>query len=121
MRVDVNVSVESPEGKHSERVEVKNVAGAKNVERAVEYEFFRHMEMMERGEVPFTETRRYDAEMGETFSIRDKEDDPDYRFFLDPDLPAIHISEERKQKIVVSELPFEAKHRFCKEYGLEVG
>jgi Asp-tRNA(Asn)/Glu-tRNA(Gln) amidotransferase B subunit len=46
MRVDVNVSVESPDGKHSERVEVKNVAGAKNVERAVEYEFFRHMELM---------------------------------------------------------------------------
>jgi len=51
--------------------------------------------------------------MGQTFSIRDKEDDPDYRFFLDPDLPAIHISQERKQSIVVDELPFEAKHRFC--------
>jgi aspartyl-tRNA(Asn)/glutamyl-tRNA(Gln) amidotransferase subunit B len=58
--------------------------------------------------------------MGQTFSIRDKEDDPDYRFFLDPDLPAIHISQERKQSIVVDELPFEAKHRFCSEYGLEV-
>jgi aspartyl-tRNA(Asn)/glutamyl-tRNA(Gln) amidotransferase subunit B len=100
MRVDVNVSVASAKenGIGSKRVEVKNVSGAINVGRVVEHELLRHISFLEKGEYPLPETRRWDAEEGRTYSIRDKDSDPDYRFFLDPDLPCIRISEERKQK-----------------------
>ena len=70
---------------------MKNVSGAINVGRVVEYEFLRHIDLLEKGEQPDPETRRWDAELGETFSIRSKDSDPDYRFFLDPDLPRIKI------------------------------
>ena len=93
MRVDVNVSVMHKDGTFSERVEVKNVAGAKNVERAVEHEFLRHINMIKEGKMPHMETRRYDAENDKTLPIRMKEEDPDYRFFLDPDLPAFRVEE----------------------------
>jgi aspartyl-tRNA(Asn)/glutamyl-tRNA(Gln) amidotransferase subunit B len=97
MRVDVNVSVAEakPNGRGSKRVEVKNVSGAINVGRVVEYEFLRHIGLLEKGEQPLPETRKWDAELGKSFSIRDKDSDPDYRFFLDPDLPRIKISKER--------------------------
>ena len=62
MRVDVNVSVRGE--KHAgPRVEVKNVAGAKNVERALEYEYLRHIDLLSKGEAPLPETRRYDADI----------------------------------------------------------
>jgi aspartyl-tRNA(Asn)/glutamyl-tRNA(Gln) amidotransferase subunit B len=80
MRVDVNVSVSS-DTITGNRVEIKNVAGARNVERAVEYEYRRHIELLSRGVIPEFETRRYDAERDVTHSLRRKEVDPDYRFF----------------------------------------
>ena len=62
MRVDVNISVRGE--KHAgPRVEVKNVAGAKNVERALEYEYLRHIDLLRNGEAPLPETRRYDADV----------------------------------------------------------
>lgn len=80
LRVDVNVSVSSD--KYSgNRVEIKNVAGAKNVERAVEYEYRRHIELLSKGIIPEFETRRYDADLDKTFTLRKKEEEPDYRFF----------------------------------------
>ena len=86
MRVDVNISVQG-EKNESPRVEIKNVAGAKNVERAVEYEYRRHIEMLQRGEIPVSATRRYLPDEDRTILLRIKEEDPDYRFFQDPDLP----------------------------------
>lgn len=80
MRVDVNISVHGEKAAGC-RVEVKNVAGTKNVERAVEYEFRRHVALLESGSFPKPETRRYDAASGTTHSLRDKSEDPDYRFF----------------------------------------
>jgi len=56
-------------------------------EAAVEFEYRRHVEMLSRGEIPRTETRRYDSESGTTETLRVKEEEPDYRFFQDPDLP----------------------------------
>ena len=71
----------------SKRVEIKNVAGAKNVERAVEYEYRRHIRMLEEGKEVEAETRRFDADTGMTKTLRKKDEEPDYRFFQDPDLP----------------------------------
>ena len=80
LRVDVNVSVIGEKVK-SDRVEIKNVAGAKNVEKAVEYEFRRHVELLKDGKFPDAETRRFDADLGITSTLRRKEQEPDYRFF----------------------------------------
>ena len=98
LRVDVNISVQ---GEHSEspRVEIKNVAGAKNVERVVEYEYRRHLELLKRGEVPLPETRRYEADYDRTVTLRIKDEAPDYRFYQDPDLPSITVSNERITKV----------------------
>lgn len=83
MRVDVNISVwHSNNNKiRSPRVEIKNVAGAKNVERCVEYELRRHAILLESGKNALPETRRYDATEGKTILLRTKTEDPDYRFF----------------------------------------
>ena len=62
MRVDVNISVRGP-NKQGCRVEVKNVAGAKNVERALEFEYLRHIDLLSKGTEPLPETRRYDADV----------------------------------------------------------
>ena len=80
MRVDVNISVHGEKAAGC-RVEVKNVSGAKNVERTVEYEFRRHVALLENGSYPKPETRKFDASTGTTLTLRDKSEDPDYRFF----------------------------------------
>ena len=80
MRVDVNISVRGA-GKQGCRVEVKNVAGAKNVERALEFEYLRHIDLLSKGEEPLPETRRYDADVDKTVRLRLKDEEPDYRFF----------------------------------------
>ena len=80
LRVDVNISIQG-DTLTSNRVEIKNVSGAKNVERAVEYEYKRHVAMLESGKEVLPETRRYDAAEGVTVLLRSKTEDPDYRFF----------------------------------------
>jgi aspartyl-tRNA(Asn)/glutamyl-tRNA(Gln) amidotransferase subunit B len=121
MRVDVNVSVEG-EKMSSNRIEIKNVAGAKNVERAVEYEFRRHIELLQQGEVPAAETRRFDANEGKTITLRRKEQEPDYRFFQDPDLPQIFVTNDRISRMhgLLGEVPFEVKRRFTNQFGMDV-
>ena len=121
MRVDVNVSVHG-ENISSPRVEVKNVAGAKNVERALEYEYLRHIDVLESGGKIYPETRRYDADVDQTVSLRFKDEEPDYRFFQDPDLPQISVTSERiaTMKEQMSEVPFLRKKRFSKEWNMEI-
>lgn len=110
----MNVSVHSDKVSGN-RVEIKNVAGAKNVERAVEYEYRRHIALLSEGKIPEFETRRYDAEKDITHTLRKKEDEPDYRFFQDPDLPAFQISNARISKAhkELKEVPYDVKKRFC--------
>lgn len=110
----MNVSVYSDKVSGN-RVEIKNVAGAKNVERAVEYEYRRHISLLSEGKIPEFETRRYDAEKDITTTLRKKEDEPDYRFFQDPDLPAFQISNARISKAhkELKEVPYDVKKRFC--------
>lgn len=129
MRVDVNISVWDRRnlGICSPKVEVKNVAGARNVQEAIEYEFKRganYLENKKRGnEVFFTsEARRYDAAEGKTVLMRIKSEDPDYRFFQDPDLPAYEITDERieKGRKNLPELPYDGKKRITREFGLDI-
>lgn len=103
-------------------MEIKNVAGSKNVERAVEYEYRRHIDLLSRGEQVMPETRRYEADVDRTVTLRVKEDEPDYRFFQDPDLPQITVTNERISKIhgILGEIPFDVKKRFCNQFGMDV-
>ena len=79
MRCDVNISV-SNEKYQGNRVEIKNVLGARFVEKAIEYEVKRHVQLLKEGKEITKETRRYDSINDRTISMRSKEQDPDYRF-----------------------------------------
>jgi len=92
MRVEVNISVSDTE-KFGTKVEVKNINSFKAAEKAIEYETERHIKLLEAGEKIVQETRGWDDATGKTFSQRKKEDSHDYRYFPDPDLPKLKISE----------------------------
>lgn len=92
MRVEANISV-SKTDTFGTKVEVKNLNSFKSVERAIAYETARHIELLEKGESIVQETRGFDEKTGTTFSQRKKEDSHDYRYFPDPDLPKLHISQ----------------------------
>jgi len=121
LRVDVNLSVQG-EKNESHRVDIKNVGGSKNVERAVEHEYRRHISMLSKGEIPLPETRKYEPDHDRTVTLRLKEEEPDYRYFQDPDLPQITVTNERISKIHgnLGEIPFEVKKRFCNQFGMDV-
>ncbi len=124
MRVEANISVSAEEGKKGTKVEVKNLNSFRAVERAIAYEVERHIELLEKGEKIIQETRGWDETKEVTFSQRVKEDSHDYRYFPDPDLPKIHISEiadlaPEKVKKELPELPWQRRDRLTKELGLK--
>lgn len=110
MRCDVNISVKNNrvEGK---KVEIKNVAGARFVEKAIEYEIIRQAKMIKEGEPILEETRRYDAASNTTKLMRSKDQVWDYRFLTDPDLPVFSITDDRIKMIKrrMEHTPFERK------------
>ncbi|WP_428026011.1 Asp-tRNA(Asn)/Glu-tRNA(Gln) amidotransferase subunit GatB [Arcobacter sp.] len=123
-RCDVNVSIR-PKGdtKLYTRCEIKNMNSFKFIEKAIMYEVNRHIEAWEDGvhdtEI-VQETRLFDPEKGETRSMRGKEDAADYRYFPDPDLRPVIITDEMMEKYSqIPELPDEKKARFVKEYGIK--
>ena len=123
-RCDVNVSIR-PKGdtKLYTRCEIKNMNSFKFIEKAIKYEVNRHIEAWEDGihdtEI-VQETRLFDPETGETRSMRGKEDAADYRYFPDPDLLPLIITDEMMEKYSqIPELPDEKKQRFVKDYGLK--
>ena len=122
-RCDVNVSIR-PKGddKLYTRCEIKNMNSFKFIEKAIKYEVQRQVEAWEDGvyerEV-VQETRLFDVNTGETRSMRGKEDAADYRYFPDPDLLPLIITDEMIEKFSdIPELPDEKKNRFVKEFGL---
>lgn len=121
MRVDVSLQVEG-DNESGPTVDIKNLSSAKNVERAVEYEYLRHIDILTKGQMPESETRRYDESKNKTETIRCKEEEPDYRYFQDPDLPQITVSNERISSMhgLLGELPFEVKRRFTNQFGMDV-
>ncbi len=124
MRVEANISISSDPNKFGTKVEVKNLNSFRSVERAIEFELKRHESVLEAGEKITQETRGFDETTGKTFSQRSKEDSHDYRYFPDPDLPKLFISEipefakENLEK-EMPELPWKKRERYAKDFGLK--
>jgi len=123
MRCDINVSVR-PVGENDlrTRAEVKNVNSVRFVMQAIEYEAERQVELYETGGDVIQETRLFDSAKGETRSMRAKEFAHDYRYFPDPDLPAVILTKNEVDslKAALPELPDQRKERFMQAYGLSV-
>lgn len=119
-RGDINVSVHKPGEPFGTRTEMKNMNSFRSIVRAIEYEVERQIDILEDGGKVDQESLRWDDVSGKTFSMRDKEDAQDYRYFPDPDLAAIKLSEEYIQNIknTLPELPESRKERYLKQYGL---
>jgi aspartyl-tRNA(Asn)/glutamyl-tRNA(Gln) amidotransferase subunit B len=127
MRVEANISV-APEadvaaGKFGVKTEVKNLNSFRAVERAVAYEIGRQIEALDSGEKIVQETRGWDDSKNETYSQRSKESSHDYRYFPDPDIPKMKISEIPEFSIgrlkeEIPELPWAKRERFKKEFGM---
>jgi aspartyl-tRNA(Asn)/glutamyl-tRNA(Gln) amidotransferase subunit B len=121
MRVEANISVSDTPGKFGTKVEVKNLNSFKAVEKAIEYEVERHIEILESGGKIAQETRGWNETKEETFSQRSKEDSHDYRYFPDPDLPKLYISHipefsTDNLKKEMGELPWDRRDRYKKEF-----
>lgn len=121
LRCDANVSVRLRGAKeYGKKVEVKNMNSFRNVARAIEHEFERQVELVESGREIISETRTFDAASGTTAGMRTKEDLNDYRYFPEPDLSPVLISEEwlESVKLAMPPLPRELYHKFVEKYGL---
>ena len=121
LRADVNVSVRKKgEEKFGTRTEMKNMNSFRSIVRAIDYESKRQMDVLDEGGEIVQTTLRWDDVSGKTFPMRDKEDAQDYRYFPDPDLVAIRLSEEYIQKIKdnLPELPGSRRMRYIEEFGL---
>ena len=120
LRADVNVSVHKPGEPLGTRTEMKNMNSFRSIVRGIEYEIERQIDVIEDGGVVEQETLRWDDVSGKTFPMRDKEDAQDYRYFPEPDLVAIKLSEEYIENIKNSlpEMPESRKQRYLTEYKL---
>jgi aspartyl-tRNA(Asn)/glutamyl-tRNA(Gln) amidotransferase subunit B len=121
-RCDANVSV-MPKGSKTlgTRAEIKNVNSFRFVEKAIDYEIARQIQVIEAGGKIVQETRLYDSDKNVTASMRSKEEAQDYRYFPDPDLMRVEFTEAWVQQIKNSlpkELPEQTRKRFQEEYGL---
>ena len=120
LRADVNVSVRKPGDEFGTRCEIKNVNSIRFIGQAIEYEARRQIEIIEDGGTIDQETRLFDAKNGETRSMRSKEEAHDYRYFPDPDLLPLELTQDYVDEIAASlpELPDEKRTRFIADYGL---
>ena len=120
MRCDVNVSVRKPGGELGTRCEIKNVNSVRFMMKAIEFEAARQVDIIENGGKIDQETRLFDSTTGETRTMRSKEDAHDYRYFPDPDLLPLVITQEFVDKIkaTLPELPDDKKARYMKDLGL---
>jgi aspartyl-tRNA(Asn)/glutamyl-tRNA(Gln) amidotransferase subunit B len=120
-RCDANVSVR-PKGreKFGTRAEIKNLNSFRFVEKAIQYEVARQVELIESGGTVVQETRLYDSDKDETRSMRSKEEANDYRYFPDPDLLPVEIDESFIDAVrsTLPELPDEKAARFARDFGL---
>ncbi len=108
LRCDANVSIEG----HN-RCEVKNMNSFRSIKRALEYEINRHLDLISKGEKIVQETRHFNESDGKTYSMRGKEEAEDYRYFPDPDLPPLIVSEDliNEAKSNIKELPNDIREK----------
>jgi aspartyl-tRNA(Asn)/glutamyl-tRNA(Gln) amidotransferase subunit B len=121
MRCDANISVRRKGNpQFGTKVEVKNMNSIRHVQKAIEHEFERQIAMIESGQVINSETRSFDAGRGNTFALRSKEQANDYRYFPEPDLQPVLVTEEWKLAVrsAMPPLPAELLHDFTTRCGL---
>ena len=120
LRADCNVSVRKPNGDLGTRCEIKNLNSIKFISQAIQYEAERQVEILENGGAIDQETRLFDTSTGETRSMRSKEDAHDYRYFPDPDLLPLELSDSQISEIRsdMPELPDQLVERLISEYGI---
>ncbi len=121
LRVDVNISI-MPYGSDvfGTRAEIKNLNSIKAIGRAIEYEISRQAEILDNGGKVVQETRRFNDNHGDTKALRSKEEAHDYRYFPEPDIPPVFITDEELAEIRASvpEMPQSRFKRYTEEYGL---
>jgi aspartyl-tRNA(Asn)/glutamyl-tRNA(Gln) amidotransferase subunit B len=120
-RCDANVSIRPVgETRFGTRAELKNINSFRFIERAINYEIERQIDVLEGGGEVVQETRLYDSEKNETRTMRTKEEAFDYRYFPDPDLLPVAVSDELIEDVrqTLPELPDEKRERFIYEFGL---
>jgi len=122
LRADVNVSVHKKGEPFGTRHEMKNMSSFRSIVRAIDYEKEEQIDDYESGKEVIQETKRWDDLEGRTYSMRDKENADDYRYFPEPDLVAIRLSEKYIEDIRKSlpELPESRKERYINEIGLSL-
>ncbi|VVB59197.1 Aspartyl/glutamyl-tRNA(Asn/Gln) amidotransferase subunit B [uncultured archaeon] len=115
IKTDANISIAG-----GERVEVKNITGAKEIERALSFEYLRQKNIIARGGKVVQETRAWDDVSGTTKSLRKKETEEEYGYIFEPDLPKLEVPESLKKNIAaqIPELPDAKRKRFIKQYGI---
>ena len=120
LRADVNVSVRQPSDDYGTRCEIKNVNSIRFIGQAIETEARRQIDIIEDGGTIDQETRLFDSRLGETRSMRSKEEAHDYRYFPDPDLLPLEFEQAYVDELAAGlpELPDVKKHRFMSDYGL---
>jgi aspartyl-tRNA(Asn)/glutamyl-tRNA(Gln) amidotransferase subunit B len=121
LRCDANVSVRPAGGTTlGTKTEVKNVNSFRHLQKAIEYEIDRHVDVIEHGGRIVQETRLFDAAQGKTYSMRSKEEAHDYRYFPEPDLPPLVVESARRDTLraTLPELPEARSARFQAQYGL---
>jgi aspartyl-tRNA(Asn)/glutamyl-tRNA(Gln) amidotransferase subunit B len=123
MRVEANISVSPEPNTLGTKVEVKNLNSFKAVERAIAYELTRQSRLLDRGDEILQQTLGWDEAKQQTFAQRSKEDSHDYRYFPDPDLPKLKLSElpELEAEAIsaaLPELPWQARERYVSSLGL---
>lgn len=119
LRADLNVSLK-PKGSETlgTKVEIKNMNSIRFLQRAAEYEIRRQADILRAGGQVLQETRTFIPETGETEGMRVKETANDYRYFPEPDLAPVQISEEKLAEIQIPELSYDLFHTFVSQYGL---
>jgi aspartyl-tRNA(Asn)/glutamyl-tRNA(Gln) amidotransferase subunit B len=120
LRADVNVSVRKPGAALGTRCEIKNVNSIRFIGQAIEHEARRQIDILEEGGAIHQETRLFDARTGETRAMRSKEEAHDYRYFPDPDLLPLELSQDYVDALAkdLPELPDAKRARFIKDHGL---
>ena len=121
LRCDANVSVRRPgESRLGTKAEVKNVNSFRYLEKAIEYEIGRQIDVLDHGGRVVQETRLFDAARGTTHAMRSKEEAHDYRYFPEPDLPPLIVDDARRARLATAlpELPETRRQRFITEYAL---
>jgi aspartyl-tRNA(Asn)/glutamyl-tRNA(Gln) amidotransferase subunit B len=121
LRCDANISVRrAGDTKLGTKTEIKNVNSFRYLEKAITYEIGRHIDVIDHGGRIVQETRLFDAAQGKTYSMRSKEEAHDYRYFPDPDLPALVVDDSRRAAIAATlpELPEARRRRFIEQYAL---